>query len=309
MSRQGTARLEKALTNFSIVYKNSEFIGGDILKDLKVIKDTDKYVVYNSEFRVPQVDRANGSDPNFATWEMSHNSYQLEHYSLADVITGDDRDNSDAPLNLEKDTTGYLIDKIMLKQEIEAHKLLFTTTTFSNNTTLVSNTSWIFHTTSSVPIQNAISVGSSIVKASGKEMNEAIMGRNVLDALKENENVYNRFQYVREAILTKQLLASVWDISKIHVGSSIVDSNKEGASESIGFIWGSDCLFGYFKAKPGLRDVTTAVGIRNMRYGAPYKVFKWHDDGKQGDIIDVHAKWVPKAVATSCAHLMKTVTL
>ena len=43
MPKQGTARLQKALTNLSILYKNSDFIFGDVLKDLPVQKDTDKY--------------------------------------------------------------------------------------------------------------------------------------------------------------------------------------------------------------------------------------------------------------------------
>ncbi len=306
---QGPKRIQKALTNFSIKYENSEFIFGDVVKDLNVVKDTDKYAVYVSEFRIPQTLRADGAPAGEETWAMSFNSYSIEKHSLKDIVTPDARDNSDAPLNLDKDTTAHLIDKIMLRQEYETHKLLFTTTTFSNNTTLTSNTSWEYHTTTSVPIQNALSATGAVLKASGKMINQAVMGWHVLEALKENQNVYNRFQYVRMAILTKDLLASVWDLNKVHVGSAIYDQGKEGATESTTSIWGTDCLFGYFKPKPGMRDVTTAVMIRNKRYGAPYVTKKWYDDDRDGDWIEVTTKCKPKAVATACAHLFKTVTL
>jgi hypothetical protein len=309
MPRQGTARLVNQLTNISVNYKNSEFIAGDVLKDVPVVKDTDKYVVYASEFRIPESRRANGAPANQITWSLSHNSYFLEKHSFKDVITDDDRDNTDSPVDLDADTTEFLTDKIQLRQEKKAVDLLFTTTTWGNNATLNTATSWVYNTTTSAPIQNALSATTKILKSSGKMNNKCVMGWDVWAALKENQNVYSRFQYVQKAILTKDLLASLFDVDEVHVGAAIYDQAKEGGTVSQTVLWGSDCLFGYFNPNIGRKMVTAAVMFRSKRYGKPYTVKKWHDDNVDGDYIEVNSKYAPKAVATACGYFFKSVTL
>ena len=104
--------------SLSVIYKNEDYIAGNVLRDIPVMKDTDKYYVYASEYRLPETARANHSPANVVTWEMSTSAYYLSKHSLKDAISPDDRDNTDAPINLDRDTTEYLTDKILLRQFI-----------------------------------------------------------------------------------------------------------------------------------------------------------------------------------------------
>lgn len=306
---QGSTRINAALTNMAVQYKNSEYIAGTVLKDMPVAKESDSYWIYANDFRVEETLRANGAKANMATMSWSTSSYSVHEHAIKDVITRRDRLNTDAPLNLDRDITEYLVDKIMLRQEYEAQKLLFTTTTFSNNATLLSGTSWKGHTTTADPIVNAMSATGKIISSSGKRPNTFVGGWGVLEALKDNENVYSRIQYVERSILTPDIIAALFEVNNFYVGTAIYDSAKEGDTESQTFIWGTDALFAYFDPSPGLRKVTAALTFRVNEFGNPYQVRKWYEDEIDGDYIEVRTMFAPRAVATACGYLFKSVAL
>jgi len=306
---QGSTRVSKPLTNMSVHYMNEEYIAGKVLPDIAVKNESDQYWVYNSDRRLEDTYRANGALANQATWDASTSSYIVREHSLKDVITDRDYNNADSALQLEKHTMENLIDKILMRQEYEVHKLLFTTTTFSNNATLTSATSWKYHTTTSAPIANVLSATGYIIEQSGKRPNKMVMNWDVFAALKENPNVYGRIQYVERAIITEQILASLFDVQQVHVGTAVYNSAQEGLSDDLGEIWGGDCVLGYFKDNAGLRDASAAGIFRVKQYGSPYKVKKWREEDVEGNYIEVQSMYVPKAIATSCAYLFKTAAL
>lgn len=306
---QGSTRVSKPLTNLSVLYKNDNYIAGQVLGNLPVVKESDLYWVYNSEQRLPQTLRANKSQANMYTWDASTSSYTVEEHSLKDVISDRDYENVDSALQLERHTMETLIDKIMMRLEYETQKLLFTTTTFSSNATLTTATSWNYNTTTSAPIQNVLSATVAITKASMKKPNFMVTNLDVLASLKENTNIYSRIQYTDRAILTEEILASLFDLDKVFVGTAMYDQGKEGGTESMTTIFPSDALIGYFKPNPKLRDVSAAVNMRVMKYGSPYKVKKWREEDIEGNMIEVQSMFKPKAVATSCAYLFKTAAL
>jgi len=309
MPRQGSSRINKALTNMSVMYKNEDYIARKVLKDIPVAKESDLYWIYANDMRVEETKRANGAQANMATWEASTSSYVAVEHAIKDVITETDRANTDAPLELDRDTVEYLTDKVMLREEYEAAKLLFTTTTFSNNTTLNTASSWKYNTTTSAPIQNVLSATGSIIKNGTVKPNTMIIGWEGFEALKENNNVYSRIQYVERAIVTEDLLSALFDLDMVYVGTAVYNGAKEGATDSMGFVWGSDAVVGYFAPRPTLKTKTAAGTFRATYKGSPMRVKKWFEDDVEGDFIEVQTKFVHKAIATSAAYLFKTVAL
>lgn len=306
---QGSTRINAALTNLAVQYKNTEYIAGDVLKTMPVAKESDSYWIYANDFRLDDTLRANGSKANMVTMSWSTGSYVVSEHALKDVITDRDRMNTDAPLQLDRDLTEYLVDKIMIRQEYEAMKLLFTTTSWGNNATLTSATSWKGHTTTADPVVNAMSATGKIIAASGKKPNTLVMGWGGLEALKDNENVYSRIQYVERSILTPDIIAALFEIGKCYVGTAVYDTAAENETESKTFIWGSDALFAYFDPSPGLRKATAGLMFRVTEKGNPYRVKKWREEEIEGDYIEVQTMFAPKAVATACSYLFKTVAL
>ena len=304
---EGSTRINKALSNISVQYKNDEYIFSKVLKDTNVINESDMYWVYNADYTLPETIRANGAPANMVTWSASTSTYRVDEHALKDVVTERDRDNAETPLSIDRDTVEFLTDKILLRQEYEAQKLLFTTTTFSNNTTFTSGTSWKVATSTANPIINVLSATGKILSSSGKRPNVMVMGWATLEALKNNSLVYNRIQYVERAIVTEEILQAVFDVQSIYVGTAVMDTSKEGVHTSTaqGFLWGDDCLLAYFAPSVGRKVVTAATNFRVKKKGLPYRVKKWYDESIEGTYIEVQTMCKPKAVATSAAYLFK----
>jgi len=305
---EGSTRINRALSNISVQYKNDEYIFGKVLKDIPVLNESDKYWVYNADYTLPETIRANGTPANMVTWSASTSTYRVDEHALKDVVTERDRDNTETPLSMDKDTVEFLTDKIMLRQEYEAHKLLFTTTTFSNNTTFVSATSWRNATTTCAnPIVSVLSATGKIIKSSGKRPNTMVMGWEVLEALKNNSLVYGRIQYVERAIITEEILQAVFDVQSIYVGTAVLDTSKEGVhtSTSQGFLWEDDTLVAYFAPNVSRKMVTAAANFRVKKKGLPYRVKKWYEEDIEGTYIEVQTMCKPKAIATATGYLFK----
>jgi len=307
---QGSTRINKPLSNISVQYRNENYIARDVLKDIIVNKESDLYWVHNSNFRLEETARANGSPANMATISFSTSSYRAQEQALKDVITETDAANTDAPLNLQRDITEYLTDQILLKHEVDAMTLLFTTTTFSNNVTLTTATTWNYAaTTTADPIGDVLSATGVILAASAQMPNKLVVGWSTFEVLKENQNIHERVKYVQKSIVTKELLASLFDLEQVHVGTAIRDSAKEGATENQGFIWGADAMLGYFAPRPGIKTKTAAATFRVSRKGNPMRVRRWYEDDIEGTFIEVSTKYDMKAIATACGFLFKTVNL
>src|SRR3990172_4545451 len=198
----GSTRVSTPLSNLAVQYRNTEYIFGDVFKDLMVTKESDMYWIWGNDFQIPETVRANGAMSNRVTMGYSTSAYQVNEHALKDVITERDRENAVAPINLDADMTENLTDMIMRRMEYEGAKLIFTTTNWSNNATLVSSTSWKGHTTTAIADLNVASATSVILRASGKRANTVVMGYNVLEGLKYNTNIFDRIKYSERAIVT-----------------------------------------------------------------------------------------------------------
>lgn len=307
---EGSLSVSKALSNVSLHFKNEEYVWPKVFGEVPVKNESGHYWIYTKNFRLEDSYRADKAPAEMASWDVSTASYYIERHALKDAVSQRDRDNSDLPgSSLDQDTTEFLTDKLMMRMEYEGQKLLFTTTTFSSNATLTTATSWNYNTTTSAPLQAGLSATGYVLSVSGKRVNTLVTNWDVFAALKENNNVYNRLAYTKDQILTEQILASMFDVSKFVVGTAYYETNQEGLDATSSAIWPSDVLMMYQESKPGIKKLTTAHILRNKYYGMPYSVTKWFDKDIKADYIEVEYKASPKAVCTLTAYLFKTAAL
>lgn len=304
MAFGGNLHVSKVLSNLAVKYRNMNLIADQVLPSVPVTKESDSYYTWVRSFNLPETLRANGAPANMATWGVSLSSYSLNEHALKDVVTDRDRANSDE-IQMDAETTEFLTDKILLRREYEASKVLFTTGSWSNNTSLDTATSWEYNTTTSAPIQQVLSATAKIIKSSGVKPNVAILGHDAIDALKENPNVYNRIQYVERAILTPDLIAALFDLDKVFVGTAVYDAGAVGVAESITSIWGPNALIAYINPAAGMKALSAA---KMLTINGGYKVKKWREEEVGGDYIEVSSMFVPKLVATACGYYFSSVT-
>jgi len=113
---QGEVHIDVGLSDASIFFRNQKFIAEDFVRTKMVGKVSDKIWQYGREaFNLVNDLRAPGTRGAESTWSLSTISYVSLEHSQTDAIPDQARDNADAPLSLEVDTTEILTAKIQLR--------------------------------------------------------------------------------------------------------------------------------------------------------------------------------------------------
>lgn len=304
---QGIKHIDKALTNMSIRYGNEKinYIADVAFPKIPVTKSTDKFFIYTNDFRLPETLRAYGAESNQITWGVSTASYALEWHSLTDIVADREIPNYDSPLMAKADTTEELTDKIMLRKEVEAAKVAFTTTSWSNNRTITA-TANAWHTSTAFPVQAVLSGNSVILKNSGGSPNVGIMGNVTYTNTRENSNVHERYKYVQASIVTPDMLAALFDLKKLYVGNAVVDTTIEGVSTSPGFVWDDAMLIANMAQGTVSRKTKTAMA-KLQKSDRVVKTYRKEEN--EGEAIEVNEEYQFRAVATLSAYYINNPAL
>ena len=88
MSEVATAHLDQFLTNYSIVYRNQDFVGARLFPDFPVAKQSNRYPIFGFErFKAYSTERAPGSEANeMPAWRMSNDEYYCDGKAQKQLI-------------------------------------------------------------------------------------------------------------------------------------------------------------------------------------------------------------------------------
>lgn len=295
-----TVHLNRALTNVSVRYNWTEGIADQVFPEVPVQKESDQYFIYSRDhLRLDETIRANRAESNEVGYDHSTATYTLEEHALKELISDRDRNNADAPLNLDMDVTEDLTQRIMIRREVEVANIAFTTGSWANNATVGSATAW--NTSASNPISDVLTATASVLQNGFIRPNSAVLGWTPFSLSKINSVTTDRIKYTSRESITPEILAGLFDLDKVLIGQAARITSAEGATETTGFIWGANGLIYYRPPTPRLK--TPSAGY-TLTVGGRFRTKKWREEKKAGDYIEVSTMFVPLAVATSAAYLL-----
>jgi len=307
---QGLSQFNPGLSNLSQKYANDT--AGFIHNKLPVInvaKESDKYYVFGRDhFQIPETLRADGAKANRVNYTLSTSTYSLDEHSLEEVVTDRARANADKGLQPDVDAMENLTSRIMLRKELQAKNVIFTTTSFSNNHSLTSTLKWDLLTNTSDPIGDVATATSVIMGKTGQKANTVILGYAAWKGLTNHPNILERIKYSERGIINTDLIEAVFDVSNVIVGNAIYDTNVEGAPATSSYIWDLDAFVGYMEPRPKLKSASALYQFVKSNYaGKPFAVRKYRDDEVKGDVIEVSTMHDSKAVASLSGYLIRGV--
>jgi len=292
--------VDKPLSNISIKYRNENFIAMDVFPEVQVKKDSDKYFIYDRDFRLPETARANRAESRQHSFQLSTSSYVLEEHSLHDYISDRDAENYDLG-GMRADVTEELTDKILLRLE-KSVASLFTSTSWSQNVSLAAAAQWSLDTTTSNPIPLMDTAATSVLEGSGLNPNFGIVPHKAMLAAKNHSSVIDRIKYTSIDI-SENMLAGLFGLEKMLVPKSVIDSAAEGVSASIAPVWGDNVFVGHKASKPSIRKASAGYIFRSSK---PL-VKRWREEKRSSEAIEVGMLYQPKVVASLAGYLIKDV--
>jgi len=85
----------------------------------------------------------------------------------------------------------------------------------------------------------------------------------------------------------------------------------EGLTDTMAFLYTESAFMAYFERSPGLKKASAIYQFRQDMNGAggSFRVKRWREEPREGDMIEVASNYQFKAVASDCAHhIGKTLT-
>ena len=301
MPAQSTLRVDQLLGNISVKYKNQGYIADEVFPILPVKKDSDKYRVYDRDFRIPETIRSAKGVAKEHSFKVSTSSYILAQHSLKDYVSDRDMENYE-PAELRRDATEELTDKLLLRREKDVADLFLTTSSWSQSASLGAALQWSANTTTSNPIPIMDTATTVILENSGHLANYAIVPRRCVLAAKNHKSIADRIKYTSMEI-TPAMLAALFDIDKLLVPTAVLDSAHEGATVSVAAVWTDNVFVGYRPERASLLKPSAGYIFQN----AIPLVKRWRSEERQSEVIEVNMHYQPKVVSSLSGYLIKNV--
>lgn len=259
---QSQVHIDAPLTNMSVAYRmnRSAFIAPQVFPEVPVNHQTDLFWKYtkNDWFRDEAEVRADATESVGSGYNLSTDSYAARVWAFHKDIGRQARANADPAIDLERDATEFVTDRLLLRMERLWAASFFATTKWGTDYTGVAGapaaTEFIYWNdyAFSNPIGDVAKGRRKILAVTGLKPNTMVMGYDVFEALKWHPDVRDVVKYTSAEMVTTQLLARLFEVDRILVAESIYATNNEGATEAYDFIHGKHMLLCYVNPRPSL---------------------------------------------------------
>lgn len=258
--------IDRALTNISVGYMQGAdaFIADKVFPIVNVTKQSDVYYIYSKSdfFRNEVQERGRAAESAGGQWNMTvADPYHCRKYAYHYDITQEEKVNYDQPINVDRDTTEWLSQKMLLKREVDFTTKFFKTGVWGKDVTADGVTIKKWSNPESDPIAQVNEEMLSFAEKTGKKPNFAIMSPDVFYALKNHDLIMDRIKYTQKGIITLDLIAALFEVDKIFVPWAIYNAGPQtpGYDEtkaSMSFMYKGSMLLGYRASRPSLKEPT-----------------------------------------------------
>lgn len=304
------------LTNISTAYIQSQmnYIAGKVFPIVPVMKQTDKFYTYtkNDWFRDEAQVRKDATESAGSGYGLSTDSYSCDVFSLHKDIGYQARNNADAGINLDRDATEFVTQRLLLRREIQWVADFFVTGVWGTSATPTNL--WSDYTGSD-PVNDVETAKETVLSVTGKELTDMVLGYQVYRQLRNHPDILDRIKYVTQATtrqVTPELLAAVFDIPRIHVAKAIKATNIEGETAAYSFTHGKHALLVHVPDNPGLLTPSAGYtfswnGVAGGIAGAQVGMRRFYIDAIKADRVEGEIAFDCKRVGTDLGYFLESV--
>lgn len=254
---QSAVHTNVPLTMISVAYIQNQdnFVATKVFPLIGVDKASNVYYIYTKAdwFRDEAQMRAPGTESSGSGYGLSTASYSCKTYAHHKDIPWDVRSNEDAPLNSDRDATEFVTQRLLLRLERQWATDYFTTSVWGTDKTVTFT--WDDYANSD-PIGDIRTGIRTVYANTGFKPNKLTVGYDVWIKLVDHPDILARINGGSSsgapAIVTRQLVAQIFELDEIIVCGGLVNTAAEGATGVYSFVQGKHALLSYSPASPSL---------------------------------------------------------
>ena len=253
MPDPGDVHVNGPLTNILIAYmqKAENFVADRVFPIVPSQKQSDIFFTYDKSDwnRDDMQERAPAAETMGGTFDINkappfHCRVFGYHKDVPDQL----RANEDSPISLDRDATTFVGHKVMLQKENRWVDTYFKAGVWGTDYTPGN----LWDTASGDPIKDVAAARLKVMLETGLMPNKLVLGPDAFEAVKNHAAVLERIKYTQRGIVTRELLAALFEVDEVLVPFGIVDTSKKGKAASRKFLFGKHALLAYAAPAPSL---------------------------------------------------------
>jgi hypothetical protein len=237
--------VDPILTTVAQGYQNNEMVGSILFPRVNVAQRAGKIIQFGKEsFQDYDSARAPGTNIKRINVGYSSSNYGIVDYALDAVVPTELMQEAAAvpSISLSSASVRTVQDSLALRLEVEQAALATTAGNYgAGNKTTLSGTSQWSDLTNSNPISDIENAKDAIRASTGKMPNVLVISHPVLKALRQHSKVIDRTKYTGRDVPTLELLAALFGVDKVVVGSAIKATDAGVFSD----VWGKSAVLAY----------------------------------------------------------------
>lgn len=302
--------VEPVLTNMMVGYRQSaaNFVAGRAFPSVPVSSDSGSFAKLTKKYFFTDGLRERAPGDPFARLEFGTDkgTYVTRQfaadYSLADEI----RANSQIPMDLERVAIEYLVQKSLLRKELQFAADFMKTGVWG--TDLATARKWNNASTGD-PIGDILLASDTISGATGYTPNTLIVGHDAFRALTTHPDVVDRLRYVvvpTDAAVGAALTAFL-GLTQILVCHASYNAKNEAEDMVATPIIADKALLIYNNPGAGIFDATAGKTFTWAAGGGEGTIYRYRDDARHADVLQHKEQWDQCVVAADLGYFWSDV--
>lgn len=304
---QNDVHINGPLSQLSIAYTNKGYIAEQVFPNVQVKHKSDNYYKFDKApwLRDEAEVRAPGGDYPVGGYTLSDDTYKVKQWAFASLVPDEIRENADSPINPDRNAVNFCTQKLLLKKEKLVANLVFTSGNWNaNNVVTLANTDQWSDYSNSNPFDDISQARLAVTLSSIEPPNTIVMGLQVFEVLSLHPDLIERCKYTgtqeKPAMVTAQMMAALFGVERVLVGSAVQDTSKEGGTPTPGFIWGKDFWIGYVADAPALETASAGYIFTTGRWADMIR-----DDDHDSDKVRCKEEFDAKVTSADSGYLFK----
>jgi hypothetical protein len=312
----GDVHVSRPLTNFSQKYMQdaSAYVGLNAMPNLPVTFQFDQYTTFSREdfFRDEAEERADGTESSGSGFELTRAPYACKVWAHHKDVTDRQRANQDPEINLERNATQYVTQKLMTSRERQFSTAYMGTGIWGTDL----NVDW--SGTTDDPVVQVRTALRTVHGNTGYRPNKMLLARTAFDTLLDNDSILARIGLsagataALPALAQRAHLAQIFELSAIHVMDSVFNSAARGATESTGFVAPDNALVYYAPDTVGPEEPTAGLQISWTGFlGATpngMRIKRFRQESVEADRVEGQMAFTYQVVAAELGYLFSSVS-
>lgn len=274
--------IDQLLTNLAKGWRPTGHINEVILPTVPVMKQTGKIAVYGADSLrlVTSIKSPEGETPVVTMRPSLSDAWVLENHALKAFASDEEAENSDSPIDVQRDKTELVTDLLSVGREIALAQYMASTANLTQNTTLSGTAQ--FGGAADDPIGVIDTAVQTVADSMGIDDSEVslivpLAVRRKLVRLPEILDTLG-FKYHQANTMTNEQLAGAFGIKQVLTPGGIYNSAADGQADVIARIWGKH-LWAVYIGQPKIK--TQCFGFTMRRKAGP-AIDKWFDNDRKG---------------------------